>query len=198
MKSPTTKDSEELKRVGRYLRGRPVGAIVFEPQTLPGALKVFCDTDPAGDLGTRKSRSGMAVMWSAHLIKHGSAVQSTIALSSGESEYYALLRSSAHALGIKAMLNGWHYGVECEIHRRCVGSAARGMSARRGLGKTRHVDVRFLWLQQAVQEGRLKVLSLPTSENLSDTFTKSLFQVDVDRCLVGNVGSGRHRKLENT
>ena len=34
MKSPTTKDFEELKRVGRYLRGRPVGAIVFEPPTL--------------------------------------------------------------------------------------------------------------------------------------------------------------------
>ena len=29
MKSPTTKDLEEVKRVGRYLRGRPAGAIVF-------------------------------------------------------------------------------------------------------------------------------------------------------------------------
>ena len=42
--------------------------------------------------------------------------------------------------------------------------------------------LRFLWLQQAVQEGRLKVLSVPTSENLSDTFTKSLSQVDAERC----------------
>ena len=38
----------------------------------------------AGDLGTRKFRSGMGVMWGTHLINHGSAVQSTIALSSGE------------------------------------------------------------------------------------------------------------------
>ena len=36
-------------------------------------------------------------------------------LSSGESEYYALHRSSAHATGIKAMLNDWRFGVECEI-----------------------------------------------------------------------------------
>ena len=49
----------------------------------------------------------------------GSAVQSTTALSSGESERYALLRSSAHALGIRAMLNDWRYGVECEIRMRC-------------------------------------------------------------------------------
>ena len=112
-----------------------------------------CDADHAGHLGTRKSRSGMAVMWRAHLIKHGSAAQSTIALSSGESEYHSLLRSSTHALGIKAMLNDWRYEVKCEIRARCSSSAARGMSARHGLGKTRHIDVRFLWLQQAVQDG---------------------------------------------
>ena len=49
MKSPTTKDLEELTRVGRYLRGRPVGALAFEPQTLPGVLEVSCDADLAGD-----------------------------------------------------------------------------------------------------------------------------------------------------
>ena len=86
---------------------------------------------------------------------------------------------------------------------RCEGSDARSMS-RQGLVKTRHVDVRFLWLHQAVQEGRVKVLSVLTSENLSDMFAKSLSQVDADRCCwcvnftTGNVGSRRHRKLENT
>ena len=102
--------------------------------------------------GTRKSRSGMAVMWRAHLFKHGSAVQSTIALSSGESEYYALLRAKARVLGIKAMPNDWRYGVEFEIRMHCDS----GMSARQGLGKTRQTDMRFLWQQQAVQEGPLK------------------------------------------
>ena len=74
-------------------------------------------------------------MWGAHLIKHGSAVQSTIALDSGESAYWALVRSSAHAPAVKAMLNDWRYEVECEIRIRCDSSAARGMSARQGLGK---------------------------------------------------------------
>ena len=50
MKSPTTKDLEELECVGRYLRERTVGAIVFEPQTLLGVLEVFCDADHGGDL----------------------------------------------------------------------------------------------------------------------------------------------------
>ena len=46
------------------------------------------DADHAGDLGTRKSRSGMPVMWRSHLIKHGSALHSTIASSGGESGHY--------------------------------------------------------------------------------------------------------------
>ena len=57
-------DLEELKRVGRYLGGRPVGSIVFEPQTSPGVMDVFCDADHAGDVETRKCRSGVAVTWS--------------------------------------------------------------------------------------------------------------------------------------
>ena len=136
----------------------------FEPQTLLGVLEMFCDADHVGDLGARKSRSGIAVMWRSHLIKHGSAV--TTAWSSGESEHNGLLRSSAHALGIKAMPNEWHYGVKCEIHMRCDGSAARGMSVRQGLEKTRHVDVCFLWLQQAVQEGTFGRAQCPDKREL--------------------------------
>ena len=109
MKGPTTMDLEECKRVGRLLRERPVGAIVFEPSTLHGDLEVFCDANHAGDLDTRKSRSGTALMSGSHLIKHKSAVRSTTALSSGESEYNALLRTSGHALATKAIL-------KCEIH----------------------------------------------------------------------------------
>ena len=114
-------------------------------------------------------------------------MQSSIALSSGESEYCALLRCAAHALGIKAMLIDWHYGVKCEIHVLCDSSAARGMSAGQGLRKTRHVDVRFLWLPGGVQEGRLKVLNLSLA--------------DADRCCrcmnvhMGNVGSSLHRNV---
>ena len=201
MKTPTSRHWEELKRVGRYLRGQPVGRLIFEPQELPGVLEVFCDADHAGDLETRRSRSGMAVMWGRHLVKHGSSVQSTIALSSGESEYYALLRASAHALGIKAILNDWAYAVGVEIVMKCDSSAARGIAARQGLGRMRHLDVRFLRLQQAVQEGKLRVLPVPTSENWSDVFTKPLAQDAASKCYAGmrfetdRVGSKRHRRL---
>ena len=70
-----------------------------------GVLEVFCDADHAGDLGSRMSRFGMSVTWRRLLIKNGSEVHSTIALSRGESEWCIFLRSSTHALGIGAMLD---------------------------------------------------------------------------------------------
>ena len=198
---PTSRHWEALKRCARDLRGAPVGRIVFEPQCLPGVLEVFCDADHAGDRETRKSRSGMAVMWGNHLLKHGSSVQTTIALSSGESEYYALLRASSHALGIKALLGDWCYAINVEIVMKCDSSAARGIAARQGHGRMRHVDVRFLWLQQAVREGRLRVAAVPTAENWSDVFTKPLAQDAAKKCYRGlrfetdHSGSRKHRKL---
>ena len=128
-----------------------------------------------------------------HTWSNMGSVQSTSALSGGESGYFALLRSCAHALGIKAMLSDRCCGVYCEIHMRCDSSTARGMSVRQGLVKTRRVDV-------PTTGSARRTLNDPTSENMSDTFTKSLSQADADRCNrcmnfhMGDVGSGRHLK----
>ena len=46
--------------------------------------------------------------------------------------------------------------------------------ARRGLGKARHIQTRFLWLQERVAEKDLQVVSVATSVNVADLFTKSL------------------------
>ena len=55
MKSPATKDLKELKRVGRCLRGRPVGDIVFEPQTLPVVFGGVLRRRPCWRLGNAQN-----------------------------------------------------------------------------------------------------------------------------------------------
>eukprot|EP00974_Lingulodinium_polyedra_P021840 2108868-Lingulodinium_polyedra.AAC.1 len=55
------------------------------------------------------------MVWGERLVKHGSAVQSTIALSSGESEYYAMFRVVSHSLGLRSMLGDWGLDVGLEI-----------------------------------------------------------------------------------
>ena len=53
-------------------------------------------------------------------------------------------------------------------------SAARGAAARLGVGKMRSLDIRALWLQQAVSDGRVRVEAVCGLKNVSDIGTKVL------------------------
>ena len=53
-------------------------------------------------------------------------------------------------------------------------SAAIGVMKRQGLGKLRHIQVRDLWLQAEIKEGRLKVDKVATNVNPADVGTKIL------------------------
>ena len=70
-----------------------------------------------------------------HEPKHGSNIQSTIGLSSGDSEFYSLANGAATGLGIQAL--ACDFGVELEVEVGTDSSASIGISSRRGLGRTK-------------------------------------------------------------
>eukprot|EP00973_Karenia_brevis_P061555 8559837-Karenia_brevis.AAC.1 len=53
-------------------------------------------------------------------------------------------------------------------------SAAKSFVCRRGLGKIRHLEIRDLWLQKEVSDGKLVVEKVPGEENPADLVTKVL------------------------
>ena len=62
-------------------------------------------------------------------------------------------------------------------------SAAIGMVFRRGRGRTRHIDVQYLWVQAEVAEGRLQVEKVHTWSNPADLLTKAVGQDIISRHL---------------
>ena len=109
-------------------------------------------------------------MLGKHLIKTWSTNQAVIALSSGEAEYYSMVKGGSIALGFQAMIK--ELGVDLDIDLRSDASAAVGIVMRRGLGKVRHIDVTQLWLQEKVASGDIKIMKVKSSENKSDLLTK--------------------------
>ena len=49
-------------------------------------------------------------------------------------------------------------------------------ASRRGLGKTRHIDTQFLWVQERIQAGDFTLHKENTNDNVGDLFTKHLDQ----------------------
>ena len=92
-------------------------------------------------------------MHGAHLIKTWSTTQSVIALSSGEAEYYGLVKGASQGLEMRAMLT--ELGVESKVVVQTDASAAKGIALRRGMGKLRHIEVNQLWVQDKVAKGEV-------------------------------------------
>ena len=111
-------------------------------------------------------------MVGAHMIKAWSATQASIALSSGEAEYYGVVRGAGIGLGVQALYRD--LGLELPIRVWTDSSAAIGIGGRQGLGKLRHLECHSLWVQQRLRRGEFKLLKVPGEANPADLFTKHL------------------------
>ena len=82
------------------------------------------------------------------------------------------LFSLASELGYGEMSNVVHLGTDS--------SAAKSFVSRRGLGRMRHLEVRDLWLQKEVLDGKLEISKIRGDENPSDLMTKILGIEEID------------------
>ena len=100
MSNPTTNDFMALKKIGKFLLGRPRMVSIFKYGGACAEVIVESDSDHAGCIRTRKSTSGGVIRWGDYILKWWSKTQPTIALSSGEAELAAFIRSTSEGMGI--------------------------------------------------------------------------------------------------
>ena len=147
--------------------------MTYARQTSEATLQVHVDSDWAGDLLGRKSATGVIVRRGKHMLRHMSCLQTLVALSSGEAEYYALIRGACTSLGIQSHYQDWMIDVPKEIYSDS--SAARSVARRRGIGgRLRHLQTRHLWLQSRIALDHLKLDLVAGELNPADILTKPL------------------------
>ena len=100
---------------------------------------MFVDADFAARETMRRSTSGVAEYYGRAPIEFASSSQSVRALSTGEAEFYAITKGSAHSLHSQAFLKG--YGVTLEAVVLSDASAGIGMASRQGCGRLKHLEV---------------------------------------------------------
>ena len=151
-------------------------------------MLVYSDSDWAGCLRTRKSTSGEVLTFQGGILKTWSSTQASIAQSSGEAEYYALVRAASEALGMQSIMHdlGWH----CKIRLLVDSSAAKSIASRTGLGKLRHLEIKFLWLQECVRRGKVVLSKVRGDINPADVLTKPKSLEDMRQLLTFRVLTG--------
>ena len=172
MQKPTVRSWTRLKHLGRYLLYRPRVCLRIRQQHYTKKLTAYSDSDWAACLLTRKSTSAGVIMHGINYIKGYSSTQADPATSSGEAEYYAGVKAASVALGVVGFAHDLGSTLEC--HLGLDSTAAIGLMRRSGLGKSRHVALPLLWLQNAVRKGRVHVFKEKGTSNIADAGTKYL------------------------
>ena len=192
MQKPTKKAWRAMQHVSSYLLGTidegillehgPKGRSVlnvnedtheWEDDSKANLLEVICEADYAGQQATRKSVSSVQLYLNGGLMESYVRCQRCIALSSGESEYVAMVGGCSEGLFLK---HCWSFltGEEINMVCRSDSSAARALAGRIGVGRTRHIAAGLLWLQEKTNAKELRVTGVPTAINVSDIGTKIL------------------------
>ena len=161
---PNVLMNARLQRLGRYYEGKPVLVWCYPLQELPKGIRV----DGDGDL--RRSTSGGAVRYGLHRWDCYSVTQATIALSSAESDFYATGSATARGLQCKAYLSETER--PCELDVYSDSTAGRGMCQRTGVGKVRHLELRFLWIQERLRLKAFRFNKETTEEMTADILTR--------------------------
>ena len=170
MSAPKASDLRKLRRLGKYLIGRPRLVMKFRWQDMPSTITTFTDSDWAGCLETAKSTSGGALCLGEHVIKTYSKQQKVVALSSAEAELYAMVAASTETLGLQAYARDLGLDMKCELY--CDSAAALGIAQRAGIGKVRHLRTQGLWVQEVRISGRIQYRKVLGEKNPADLLTK--------------------------
>jgi hypothetical protein len=137
-------------------------------------LDGFTDADMAGDIDSRKSTSGYLITYSGGAVSWQSRLQKCVALSTIEAEYIAITEAAKELLWMKKFLQ--ELGLQQESYLLyCDSQSAIYLSKNSTFhSRSKHIDVRYHWIRDVLDEKLLQIEKIYTDDNGSDMMTKTL------------------------
>ena len=119
-------------------------------------------------------------MIGSHCVKTWSSTQGAIALSSAEAEFYGMVEAVIKAKGLISLAKELGFlDLRNTVHIKADSSAAKSFVSRQGLGRMKHIEIRDLWLQKEVRDGKVEVCKIAGDSNPADLMTKILEVRDI-------------------
>jgi hypothetical protein len=181
-----TSHRQTVKRIFRYLRHTPDFGLWYSASS-PFVLHGFSDAGFAECRLDRKFTSGTCQFLGFYLVSLSSRKQSSVAQSTTEAEYVAAASCCSQLLWITYTMSD--FGEEyTHVPLQCDSTSAISVAKNPMLhSKTKHIEVRYHFLRDNVEKGKIALIHVPTHDQLADIFTKPLDQATFAR-LRGELG----------
>ena len=173
MQNPGQAHWEAVKRVISYLESTKNLWLTFGGKG-KAELKGYCNLDWASQ-PHRHSISGFSFHYRQGSVSWSSKKQGIITLSSTEAEYVAETHASKEAIWLKMFVKET---TGQKIEPLTIKADNQGAIAlakdNKFYAQTKHIDLHYHFVREAVEQGKVKMEYIPTSENVADIFTKAL------------------------
>ncbi|CAI7836602.1 unnamed protein product [Closterium sp. NIES-53] len=187
LKRPETEHLAELDRALHYFVSTPmIGLTYYKNATTPTELVGYVDADHASDADNRRSRTGYIYrLEPIGPISWQSSKQELIALSSAEAEYIAFCSATKEGLYLRELLEEAKLAELPNFTLFCDNQSAIRIANKSGFAnRTKHIALRYFFVKDEIEKGRLELSHCPTSEMATDYLTKKLGKQKFEYCML--------------
>jgi len=172
MSNPTRQHFLALNRLWGYLKRTKNYGLVYKARSI--SLIGYCDADWGGDRDTRRSTTGYIYLLGKTPISWASKLQKTVALSSCEAEYMALKEAIKEQSYLRTIFNlisilGPLYSTRIYTDSQSAMALAKNPIY---LPRTKHIDIQYHYIREALVNKLTELVFIPTSQQLADYLTK--------------------------
>ncbi|CAI7895636.1 unnamed protein product [Closterium sp. NIES-54] len=187
LKKPEAEHLAELDRALHYFVSTPtISLTYYKNATTPTELIGYVDADHSGDSNNRRSRTGYIYrLEPIGPISWQSSKQELIALSSAEAEYIALCSATKEGLYLRELLEEAKLARLPNFTLFCDNQSAIRIANKNGFAnRTKHIALRYFFVKDEIEKGRLELSYCPTSEMAADYLTKKLGKQKFEYCML--------------
>ncbi|KAL8116754.1 hypothetical protein AgCh_023059 [Apium graveolens] len=182
MEKPTLMHQNAAKRILRYVKGTLNLGLIYTANEDNNIVIGYSDSDLAGNIENRKSTGGMVFYLNKSLITWNSQKQKCVALSSCEAEFMVATVASCQAVWLRKLLSkiiGLNIPpVTLFIDNKSAIDLAKNPVFH---GRSKHIDIRFHFIRECIENGDIVVKHICNEEQRADSLTKALSAARFER-----------------
>jgi len=175
--NPSQDHLEKSMYIMHYLVGTQDYHVVYDGVRNEGLI-AHTDSDWASNLIKHQSTTGFFTSLASSIVCWQSHLQKTVALSSTEAGYMAMLDTCQQIMWIQSLFQELGYDLAptpiCGDNQGSIFIGSNPVQE----WQTKHIDIHYHYICECIKDGKVSVYFIPDNGNLANMFTKNLGAID--------------------